>query len=308
MIKRIAIFRNCTCTRIFLASINILFILIGIVIISLGVILLKSNILANLTKSDTINKTFGLPIFIYFGIGLGAIVLIIGIIGIWFIFQIFIFSIIIFFFFYFWKCLFINIYNYIGLISCARDGLRPLKIVYLILVAIIFLLHLIIYIMFTTTTCSIQNKLKSAMISTVDKLNSNATSSASKAVYCETFRSFSILYKCCGANGPYDFNSADLVDNCCDRQEIYRDGCTSKVIGKLRKNAKSYIVIPNGLIVCVELILAFLALLNSRKLRNRKCYGLSETNVPPKASNLSTNKSRPSPKSPEVSNPSARAK
>jgi hypothetical protein len=133
--------------------------------------------------------------------------------------------------------------------------------VYEIVVLLLFLVHGIGLLVALFAKDSIVDLFNKELTSIVDKYT-NATTT--KDVYCDEMKTLAELFKCCGSQSPSTLKNQTNIDTCCaqsDKSIVFsvtdtspKYGCVNNVADKLIDNAKSYILIPSGVILVVELI------------------------------------------------------
>ena len=66
-------------------------------------------------------------------------------------------------------------------------------------------------------------------------------------------KALSTIFECCGYDGPQDFNNQSSIANCCQTNKDV--GCALKTIDSIEKNAIQVILIPNVVVLVLELIM-----------------------------------------------------
>ena len=129
---------------------------------------------------------------------------------------------------------------------------RFFLIIYEIIVAVLFLAHLVALLVLIFGSAKIEDSYKNELSKTLDKVNSVANID----VECDFFKTLSTTFKCCGVNNYQDFKLNGTV--CCDVDKdkiIPNDnvGCRDKSIQMVKENAINLLIIPSGIILVVEL-------------------------------------------------------
>ena len=123
-------------------------------------------------------------------------------------------------------------------------------IVYEIIIILLFLSHGIALLVLVFGKNGVEKSFESSMEKIIDDLNNNSTDYSKS---CEIMHGLSKIFECCGNNGPSDFNSTLIGENCCENSNI-TIGCTGKIISMVTDNSINYLIIPSGLILAVELL------------------------------------------------------
>ena len=66
-------------------------------------------------------------------------------------------------------------------------------------------------------------------------------------------KALSSVFECCGSNGPQDFLNTTFVEDCCI-SKVYV-GCGDKLVDTLKTNGIEIILIPNMILLGIELLL-----------------------------------------------------
>jgi hypothetical protein len=219
-----------TAIRIFLAALNIIFILIGLGVLVLGLILKFTTLLTSYVKQL---KTLGVPEsalayldYVYIGLMvLGGVVLLISVIG----------------------------------LVAACSGIRFFLVLYDLIVLVIFLAHVAAFIYVIIVAPQAQTVLKGVMSTMltplVSQLNSTASYNLSQSDlsgYCQPYAVLSGLLKCC------DFTSGNLTAACCPSS--YSGGCADTFHTLMTTYVVYVVHLPNGVLVAFELAI-FIAVL-----------------------------------------------
>ena len=143
----------------------------------------------------------------------------------------------------------------VGILGASCES-RVFLVVYEILVVCMFLAHGITLLVLVFSTDTIETLYKNKLNKTVANMD-NSTNPTNFKVQCDALLALSKSFECCGGyDGPTDFKSANYSLACCGRNKndtTYQVGCASKSVDKLKSISVSYIVIPSGCILAVEL-------------------------------------------------------
>lgn len=124
-------------------------------------------------------------------------------------------------------------------------------VIYEGIIIVLFLAHLISLIVLLFSESSIEGEFRGALNTTVTKLNENKKPDGS--VECIVMTGLSTAFACCGNKGNDLLPSVGQI--CCSNYNSTASvGCTDKAISYLKDNAVSFIIIPSGVILLVELI------------------------------------------------------
>jgi hypothetical protein len=209
-----------TLIRYFLLLVNILFLLIGIVLLVTACVFKWGSSITKLFNIEAIDKLVS-----------SASISVIPII-------LLVLSIII---------IMVSFFGFIGV----KKMNRCLMITYEIIVIAIFVAHLAALLVLVFNRSSIDKEIKKGMAETVDKINSNSTSADDFKVYARLSLELSKLYKCCGDSGPADFKNQTLITVVCESVD-YKDGCTQKILDSLDAITTGLAVIPSAVMLGIE--------------------------------------------------------
>ena len=146
---------------------------------------------------------------------------------------------------------FIIIISLIGVLGLVRLY-KYLLYVYEVVIIILFLSHGIALLFLVFGKSTIEKEITKSMTELVDDLNANATNYKTQ---CEVMQGLSLVFKCCGRDGPSDFNSTVTIDNCCDNVNPNTTvGCSSKIFEIITDKPLDYLIIPSCAVLAAELI------------------------------------------------------
>jgi hypothetical protein len=151
---------------------------------------------------------------------------------------------------------FIILLSFVGLMGaiCAN---RFFLVVYEIVIVCLFITHLIILIVAAFESSDIEKKFRKSMNDTIQVLNTPTSNPDTLTANCVALKFLSELFECCGAQGPQDFTyNTTFRYECCFNN--YTNGCTEKTISSVINNSTNIIIIPNSIILGLELILIIL--------------------------------------------------
>jgi hypothetical protein len=145
---------------------------------------------------------------------------------------------------------------------------------YEVIVILIFLVHLVGLLVFVFSKSSIEKEFGKGMSKLVNSLNGfNSSVNVSTTIECEAMLALSKIITCCGDKGPSDFSNRTEINNlCCASNSPTLKGCTSKLTTEIDSHANSYLVIPSGIILVVELIIIASTPLLSRSILKEADY------------------------------------
>jgi len=146
--------------------------------------------------------------------------------------------------------------------------------IYEVIMILIFLVHLVGLLVFVFSKSSIEKEFGNGMGKLVKSLNSfNSSVNVSQQIECEGMLALSKIIACCGDKGPMDFANRTEINNfCCFSNSTKLPGCTSKLTTEIDSHANSYLVIPSGIILVVELIIIASTPLLSRSILKEPDY------------------------------------
>lgn len=127
-------------------------------------------------------------------------------------------------------------------------------IIYEIIVGIMFLAHLIAFLVLIFGSKSIEQKYKEGLVNTMKQINTG--NNTKDPIACDLMKGLSGLFDCCGNEGPGDFNSTMLADKCCQlnaKNMTSQSGCGNASISEVKDNAINLVIIPSAIILLVEL-------------------------------------------------------
>lgn len=142
---------------------------------------------------------------------------------------------------------FIVLLSIFGLIGAQKQISFFLK-VYLGLVIVIFLAMLISILVLIFTSSKIENEYKKSVNTTVYDINANFD-----ADKCKIMKALSETFECCGSYLPTDFKNETVRAECCDAKFLQGKGCGPQVVENIKKNAINLLVIPSAIIMGIEL-------------------------------------------------------
>ena len=111
-----------------------------------------------------------------------------------------------------------------GLIG-AICGNRFFLIVYEFFMIILFIGHTVALIAITLKSGDIESEFSKSLNSTVSIINDPNTTEDKFKNECNIMKSLSLLFDCCGAESPLDFNKQSFIDECCMPKKVL--GCLS---------------------------------------------------------------------------------
>ena len=224
---------------------NIIFLLIGLAIFTLGGILKWSkDTIFGLFNSDEIKTFIDLSV-----VDIVAIVLLV--IG-----------------------AFIIVLSICGLIGASCNN-RVFLVVYEIIIILLFMAHLVTLIVGVVKIDDIEKLYRRTLNSTMQNLNDQAfiTNQTVQAVqFCAAFNILSQTFKCCGVNGPSDF----LLDpfksgKCCSGDTFTGNtGCADKSWNTLKDGVVYYIIIPNSFILGFEFLIVVIVPILIKRISNKR--------------------------------------
>ncbi|RNA00728.1 23 kDa integral membrane -like [Brachionus plicatilis] len=228
--------------RIFLAIINVVFLLLGLSVFIASAVLRWSgdSILNKITSDEGVKSILNVS-------AINSVSLVLLILG-----------------------AFITVLSLIGLCgTCCTN--RFFLVVYEITIIILFIFHGILLVVAAFKSGTIESEFRKALNKTIDDLNSDQTSESDKTEKCSSLKFFSELFECCGANGPSDFKNVTLINDCCFKD--YTDGCADRTIKSFKENGVNLIVIPNSIVLGLEFFIILLVpFLIGRIARARRLY------------------------------------
>ncbi len=162
---------------------------------------------------------------------------------------------------------FIMVITMAGLLGalCAN---KCLLYVYMLVIALLFIAHLAVFILYLVKRPIILDEVDSLIKKKAELLVSNNTSNADKTAFCVVFKSVSDLLTCCGANGPEDFadysfmntkqnTTVNTIDACCvSKQNV--TGCANEVKKLLDSADLLVILTPNIGLLTFEFVIFLL--------------------------------------------------
>lgn len=126
-------------------------------------------------------------------------------------------------------------------------------VLYEIIVAVLFLAHLIALLVLIFGASKIEDTYKKELTNQLNKLNNNTEYD----IGCDLFKALSNTFHCCGVNSYKDFTLNGTV--CCDIDEETKKipnenvGCRDKSVELVKENAINLLIIPSAIILVVEL-------------------------------------------------------
>ena len=142
-------------------------------------------------------------------------------------------------------CLVVSLFGLIG--SCCTN--RFFLICYEIVIVLLFLSQAIALMVLLFSSSKIEKEFKNGLNNTVNDINDNKSYQSQ----CALMESLSGVFQCCGLNGPKDFTNPSDVYSCCDKKHNSTLGCGDKIVKDIKQNYVGFIVIPNSLILGIEL-------------------------------------------------------
>jgi hypothetical protein len=115
---------------------------------------------------------------------------------------------------------------------------------------LLFLSQAIALMVLLFSSPKVEREFKTILNTTVSDINKNDTSYKSQ---CGFMGSLSEVFSCCGLNGPLDFKNPSDVYSCCDKKKNSTVGCGDKVVKDIKGNYVGFLVVPNSLILGIEL-------------------------------------------------------
>ena len=147
-------------------------------------------------------------------------------------------------------CLIISLLGLCG----ARYTSKCLLMIYEVVLIMLFLAHGISAIVVLATSSSLESELDKSLNSTMERLNSNETSSDVFERECKLMNDLSAAFKCCGASSPSDFKNETTKIECCSSKEEATEGCSKRIADTVLKYSVNIIFIPSAIILAIELI------------------------------------------------------
>jgi hypothetical protein len=141
-------------------------------------------------------------------------------------------------------CVVISLFGLIG--SCCTS--KFFLVIYEILIILLFLSQFIALMVVLFSSGKVETEFREGLNKTVNHINKNDTDRSDS---CKLSNTLSRLFKCCGSNSPNDFNINDRKECCYDAN--YSVGCGDKIIKDIKGNYIGYLVVPNVIILGVEL-------------------------------------------------------
>jgi hypothetical protein len=170
------------------------------------------------------------------------------------------------------------ILSIIGLFGslCAN---RFFLIVYEFFMIILFFTHIIALVIIATKSIDIEKEFRGSITNTMNKINEKNSTGNEFKESCELMRSFSELFKCCGANNSSDFINEYLIDECCIQrnQSLINVGCSNQVVTFVKSNAIQIVLVPNAIILIIELITILFVPFLINKIRRLKKISIEKT-------------------------------
>ena len=146
--------------------------------------------------------------------------------------------------------IFISIFGLIGV--CISN--RCFLIMYEILTIILFVSHGVSLIALLVLSPKIEQQVRVLLNTTMDGINKMPVNGIEFKNNCEFMHALSMIFKCCGANGPSDFASSDNLKTCCINQAL-KQGCADASVDWIKKYSTYLLIIPIAVILFVELVL-----------------------------------------------------
>jgi hypothetical protein len=215
--------------RILLGVINVIYLLLGIAFLTTASILKWSNInkLKDADDFDRIVNSAAMSV----GICIASFIILIsifGIIGVW-------------------------ISN------------RCFLIMYEIFTIIFFVSHGLSLVAIFVLSPKIEQQFRVNLNNTMDVINKMPVNLKEFKKNCEFIYTLSVIFKCCGANGPSDFASPENLKTCCMNQTL-KQGCADASVDWIQNYSTKLLVIPISVILFVELVLIIIVPLTIREI------------------------------------------
>ena len=211
------------CTRFLLAVINVIFLILGLVIFITAIVLRWGSSsfskMINIDEISTLIEGAGSisAITIFFLI-LGGFIILLSLFGI------------------------------LGVKYMNRFFL----IIYEIVIVCLFLAQVICLLVLLFSKSGIEKEYNKGLNKTIEDINGLKDN---YDVKIKLMKDLSVLFKCCGANGPEDFKNQTLVTDktvCFDYKGEYANGCGKKSVNTIENNVINLIVIPSSIILGIE--------------------------------------------------------
>lgn len=144
----------------------------------------------------------------------------------------------------------IIVVSIVGLIGACCAS-KFFLIIYEIVLVLLFFGQLALLIVVLVKAPEIEKSFKKELNETFASINEDNV-----VEKCKPLHVISEVFKCCGVNGPQDFDilPVELRDNCCFDMN-YQKGCADKVVNDINNNSLEFIIIPNIVVLSVELII-----------------------------------------------------
>ena len=154
--------------------------------------------------------------------------------------------------------LFVIAMSIIGMCA-ACCGKKPLYIIYLVGITLIFLAHMISIIILGVNVKNFGDELDVKMDGFVTQLNArNSLDLPELEQKCATLKNISRELKCCGADGYQDFMNRNMVSKCCDG--AYELGCKGVISSTVVNAINIFFILPNSIIIAFEFLCVILSL------------------------------------------------
>lgn len=210
-----------SCIQVLLAVVNILLFLIGATIFTLAAILRwEPNIIIDKFDNHTLSSVLNLSTVNVISI----VLLVIG--------------------------SFMVLLSMVGLFGTLCRN-KYFLIVYEVLTIKLFLIHGISLLVFVFNSSTIEDVFHEQLNKTVSILNDPTTKPTVFDENCKIMIALNDAFRCCGVYGPMDFKY-NVSSQCCHIDT--NNGCSSYVVDTVKSNAIKIILIPNSVILVMELI------------------------------------------------------
>lgn len=162
---------------------------------------------------------------------------------------------------------FLMLLSIIGLLGslCAN---KCFLILYQILIILIFVCHGVLLLLVSFKSSDIEDEFRKELNKTMSAINYNNTTATKFTEKCAEMKALSTVFECCGINGPSDFLNQTFVNDCCANKTT--DGCAQKTIDTLTNSGVNIVLIPNGILLGIELILIILVPFLISQIKRRK--------------------------------------
>lgn len=143
----------------------------------------------------------------------------------------------------------IMLVSVVGLIGACCAS-KFFLIIYEIVLIVLFIAHIVIVIIVVVEAPKIKDEYKKQLNESVVAVNNAEPSQYDEK--CKSLKALSEIFDCCGYKDASDFRDPAARDKCCKSQQ--NDGCADKVIKTFEDDAVNILVIPNAVVLAIELI------------------------------------------------------